>query len=404
MIKIKPTIQQNVLCPYCRNKAASNKVLWQGIHVVVEASCHVCNVELLADLPIGQAIYTPYLVNKLTGEVFGSVDAMSWFGRPLLDSLRNPDSNHTVEMQVEKRRQVESVIVLNCIDYLYGHSLLKLLNADAYRAIDGKKGLVVIVPNFLRWMVPDYVAEIWTVNIPLSSAQKYFPSLHAAIDEQMTRFKEVSVSLAYSHPAEFNITNFTGVLPHGLTTDRYRVTFVWREDRVWPSRWMAKLLPAFKLDLFWQNRNIMCLFRSLKNTFPLARFTVAGLGKTTRFPEWVEDARVQSYDADSERVACHVYSESRLVIGVHGSNMLLPSAHAWAAIDLMPNERWGNLAQDILYQYGDNEAQQITSWRYRFLPIRITGKQVALIAKTILLYSKVAIVQFSTNRANEEHV
>lgn len=37
-------------------------------------------------------------------------------------------------------------------------------------------------------------------------------------------------------------------------------------------------------------------------------------------------------------------------MGVHGSNMLLPSAHARATLVLMPRKRWGNFIQDILFQ------------------------------------------------------
>jgi len=47
---------------------------------------------------------------------------------------------------------------------------------------------------------------------------------------------------------------------------------------------------------------------------------------------------------------------------VHGSNMLLPSAHAGMTIDLMPDDRWGNFAQDISYQEDD---VRMGSYRYR---------------------------------------
>ena len=64
--------------------------------------------------------------------------------------------------------------------------------------------------------------------------------------------------------------------------------------------------------------------------------------------------------------SCQVYAESRLVIGVHGSNMLLPSGHAGMTLDLMPDDRWGNFGQDISDQ---EEDVRLSSFRYRFLPI-----------------------------------
>lgn len=393
MIRIKPTIQHTVVCPYCGIDAVSNRVLWQGIHVAVVAKCPICDTETIADLPIGQAIFTPYQVNVATNEVFGDQAASDWFGKPLLDSLRNPDSLYQVEIQVERRREISNAIVLNCLDYLYGHSLLKLLNADMYSGIDQQTGLVVVVPTYLRWMVPKYVAEVWVVDIPLSRSRSYFPSLHAAMEKELVRFDEVHLSLAHSHPCKFNITNFSGETPCKVDGQTAQITFVWREDRIWSGRYAAKLLRWFGLDLYWQNRKITSLFKRLKNEIPEVRCVVAGLGKSTRFPEWIRDARVESFDEDNEKTTCRIYSESKLVVGVHGSNMLLPSAHAWATIDLMPDDRWPNLAQDILYQ-GENGDARTVSWRYRFIPLKTSLSQTALLARTTLLCAKAALMQF----------
>lgn len=73
-----------------------------------------------------------------------------------------------------------------------------------------------------------------------------------------------------------------------------------------------------------------------------------------------------NFSTDTEKTLCKINSESRVVLGVHGSNMLLPSAHAGMTIDLMPDDRWGNFAQDVLYQEND---VRMSSYRYRYVPI-----------------------------------
>lgn len=397
MIKIKPVINYTTACPYCNGKTTTSRVIWQGIHIGVVSSCVTCKVEIVADLPVGQAQFTPYQLNVAKNEIFGDACALKWFGRPFLESLRNPYEHYPITVQVEKRRNIRDVVILNCIDYLYGHSLLKLLNADSYQKMDQNVGLVVIVPSFLRWMVPNYVAEIWVVNIPLSKSKNYFPKLNEEIQHQLTRFNQVYVSLAYSHPINFDIVNFTGVKPFELNNSTYQITFIWRAERIWAGKLVAKFLNILSLDLNWQNYKILHLFKLLKSDFPEAEFTIAGLGKQTRFPNWINDKRVTSFDDSSERESCQLYSKSNLVIGVHGSNMLLPSAHAWATIDLMPNERWPNMAQDILYQASGDDVR-MTSWRYRFLPIRTSIKQVALVAKSTLLHAKTALEQFELTK------
>lgn len=123
-----------------------------------------------------------------------------------------------------------------------------------------------------------------------------------------------------------------------------------------------------------QNKKIVSLFKKLRMIFPEILYTVAGAGTATRFPDWIEDQRTTEFSAQTERHLCRVYSESKVIIGVHGSNMLLPSAHAGITIDLMPKERWGNFAQDIIFQ--ETDVRQ-AAHRYRFFPVQISTKALA---------------------------
>ena len=156
-------------------------------------------------------------------------------------------------------------------------------------------------------------------------------------------------------PVNLILAKFTGVPKHDFDKEEYKITFVWREDRLWCNNWIFKVCRKLKLlqiPLSIQNWNVRRLFSKMQKLLPTAKFAVAGLGKSTNFPEWIEDFRVDKFDEKTERQMCHVYSESRLAIGIHGSNMLLPSGHAGMTIDMI-EERWGNFAQDILYQESD---------------------------------------------------
>jgi len=82
-----------------------------------------------------------------------------------------------------------------------------------------------------------------------------------------------------------------------------------------------------------------------------------------------------------EQDICQVYADSRLVIGLHGSNMLLPSGHAGMTMDLIDG-RWGNFAQDIIYQEIN---QKMASFRYRFLPYQTNTDTLAFIAAVMVL-------------------
>lgn len=387
MIQVKPIIKYRQNCAICGAALIPREILWQGIHVCAVSSCSGCQAEIVGDLPVGHAMFAPFQVDVAQGKLYPADDlSANWYGEPLLRSLLQPASEPEIKLSVERFGHHERVIILNCIDFLYGHALLKLLNAEAHLRTSPELGLIVIVPHFLRWLVPDGVAEIWTVNISLAMAQQFFPKLDEMIRQETARFTEIYVSSAHSHPQHFSIARFSRVEPHDFQGQNFRITFIWREDRLWSMRILyriARRIGLVPLLLHWQNRKVCRLFSLLRRKFPTAKFTVVGLGSSTCFPEWVDDSRVVRYDEVTERNHCRLYAESRLIIGVHGSNLLLPSAHGGCVINLMPDSKWSNFAQDILYQESD---VRLSAWRYRYVPLGASIRLLGLIATQQLVW------------------
>jgi len=316
---------------------------------------------------------TPYTVDKSLKNIYGEPRALSWFGDTLLKSLKNPALDDVV-FTVERKKNAKTIVIVNCIDFLYGHSLLKLFNVESYLKNEKKKGIIVIIPKSLRWMVPTGVSEIWTVSIPFSKANNFYPELDKKIKHELRRFDSVYIAGTSSHPKEFAIQPFTNTDVHDFASSQFRITFIWREDRLWTrNNTLSKLAARFpvlqQLFLRRQHSHVRTLFTQLRDHLSDATFTVAGYGQSTVFPAWIEDKRQRVFTEAVERELCNVYSQSRIVIGIHGSNMLLPSAHAGITIDLMPSDRWGNLAQDIVFQKHDIYT---TVFRYRFLPQTIS--------------------------------
>jgi len=384
MIRISPNINYKLFCPLCDSPLKYGDVLWQGIHICVETHCNNCEKDFISDLPVGHGAHASFHVAKDSYELYGE-RSREWLGVPFQKSLRKPSCKQ-VELTVEKKRIVlGDVVILNCIDYLYGHSLLKLLNAS--RHINAKQNLVVIVPALLKWCVPENVSEVWSVNISLKDSQEFYPGLDKKIRREIKRFDTVYVSKAFAHPKDFDVLGFTKVSKgNKLSEDKRGVLFVWREDRLWsneniPYRVARKL--KIKALLLWLQRNkIISLFKIIKKGYKDVDFVVAGLGKTGNFPEWISDLRVEKFDEVNERKLCTIYAQTDVVIGVHGSNMLLPSGHANMVLDLMPKNRWDNFAQDILYQEYDC---RVASYRYRYIPIETSINTIAHIVDSMLV-------------------
>lgn len=385
MIQIKPLSYYQSNCPHCKTRLKPSNILWQGMFICAKSVCPNCNAEIIEDIKVGHGAYFNYQIDIDKSLVFGDEIGKQWLGNLLVKSLRNPQ-NKNIKIFKEVLKNHDRVIILNCIDYLYGHCLLKLLNADKHLRENREYGLIVIVQKFMRWMVPEGVSEIWTVDIPLRQGHDYFPSFNNFVEEEIKRFKEIHLSKAYSHPEEFDITNFTKVQKHNFNKEEFRVTFIWREDRIWFNSLLHRIfnkLHLIHILLPIQNWKVQRLFKKIRYQLPsTAKFTVTGLGRKTKFPNWIEDLRVEQFNEEKEKVTCEIYSESRLVIGVHGSNMLLPSGHAGMTIDLMPNQRWINIIQDVLYQ---EKNPRLASFRYRYFPVETKPKILANTASSMLL-------------------
>lgn len=387
-VKLFPFTSLPISCPLCGNRLSSQELLIQGIHSCVKGSCQKCDHLYVADLPTGHANYDPYIINISTQHIHGA-DTLSreFFAKPLLQTVLSPKSD-PVKLTIKKRKRVKEVVFLNCLDYLYGHCLLKLLNVDRHHNRDAE--VVVLIPQFLEWMVPEYVAEIWTVNLSLSQMKEFYLDLDKQVQNQFTRFKIVTLSPALSHPNQVKITDFTQTDVHDFSSHQYRITFIWREDRPWffsfPISYVARKLNLLQPLLWWQTVKIIWLFWLLKKQIPDAKFTVAGIGTSTLFPSWIDDIRYNRPTTREEKLLCQTYAQSRVVIGVHGSNMLLPSAHAGCVIDLLPTDRLNNFAQDVLYHSVSAKADpRLISFRYRYLPIASSVGTVNRVTKSIVL-------------------
>ncbi len=382
MIQIKPLVDGQAVCEPGQPTIPADYILWQGIHV-----CAVTRREekdyLVRDLPIGHSAHFPVTVNLAERNANDATEVNAWLWRPLLESLLAPKTG-AVGFTREILSERKEVVILNCLDSMYGHCLLKLLNAGRHLRDNPDLGLIVLIPPFLRWLVPDGVAEIWTADLTLAQMRDYHPSLHEQITAECVRFAKILLSEGYSHPSRFQIEDFTRVVPHRFTEEPPLVTFIWREDRPWlPEfwwRWLRKLRSR-RLLLGFQNRQVRRFFAGVRRARPDTRCCVAGLGRSTSFPAWIDDRRVERFSPETERATAALYAQSRIVVGIHGSNMLLPSGLAGMTIDLMPPGKWDCLPEDILFNESD---ARLAVFRYRFVPTDTSPATLAQIADSML--------------------
>ena len=208
--------------------------------------------------------------------------------------------------------------------------------------------------------------------------------------------------------SDYDIDRFTRLRPFQLQEwdirmDQPTVTFIWRDDRIWREEGVRERLqrllhrlrgrPGLARDsLDDQRQRVITLAQALRHTFPQLDFAVAGPGRPGGLPEWILDLRTSKINEQVERIWCERYVQSHLVIGVHGSSMLLPSAHSGAVIELVPDDRWGNLMQDILLKAKDG--RELMS-RCRFLPLITSPRIVCQVAISLLRDLPATLLNFT---------
>ncbi len=415
MIRLHPIPETNHTCPHCQVSLEASGWYIPGMRNLAELKCKRCEREYYGDLPASHGIYYPMLLDRATGDVHDNV-GVDWFSAWLRDSSASR-LDLPVEFVVEDFRPLKQPVLLNCLDTLYGHCLLKLLNSQYYLDHRPDLDLIVLVPHFLRWLVPEGAAAIWTVDLPLQRGIEWNDWLAREVKRRIEPLEECWLSVAHSHPhpKDYNIERFSMVQPFPLEEwltrmDRPTVTFIWREDRVWPDLnrhgWWQRLKQVHRhrtistqdfLDE--QTKSVVALAHALRQVFPQIDFGIVGLGQAGGFPSSVEDLRSQDINEGIERAWCRRYAQSHVVIGVHGSNMLLPSAHAGAVVELVPPDRWPNLGQDILVVAHD--AREVM-WRYRFLPLDTQVSVVADVTASLFRYTPIAMQNFKLTCCGRE--
>jgi hypothetical protein len=170
------------------------------------------------------------------------------------------------------------------------------------------------------------------------------------------------------------------------------VTFIWREDRLWDLKKNqnapVKITPK---QIKTQLDNVVDLEKSIREKYPNLDFAICGLGDCGKVPDGIQNLTALKIDEDVERRWCERYAKSHIVIGVHGSNMLLPSSLAGTVIELLPVDRYGNSMQDILISTDD---ARIAVIRYRLIPLASTPAEVAELAYAVLHYLPLQLLNF----------
>ena len=304
-------------CPSCGKEALEFvNHHFPGIRMLEELKCNSCNKELFADLPIAHANSYPVAVSKDGSEVYDPYNNR-WFAEMLVYGIKNRSQDDLlIEKKVFTARSKEAIL-LNCVDYLYGHALLKLFNASFYIQNHKDKSLILILPQYLEWLIPDGLCEVWLVDIKLGDSKRWFSALDAFVKDELSNFEKCFLSLAFPHPKpeDYNLSEFCKVNAFELgafTLNKPIISIILRENRFWlRKKWSNRLFElgsvkykklVFSMLHRFQLRNYKKLIRKIKGKLPESTINIIGLGGKGQFTSGVKDLRVDRPGVDIEAI------------------------------------------------------------------------------------------------------
>ncbi len=395
MIEIFPEVEFSAQCPSDGADLDIIDMLIPGMRCLANATCPKCSSRYYIDLPISHALWSPVILDQKTTEVYDPVN-VEWFSNLLKEGFLNPVLDEIVPI-VHKFFDADRIIILNCLDFLYGHCLLKLLNVQRYLDNNPDLGCCVLVPTQLVHLVPDGVAEIWEFPLPIKEGWKWYPSLQNWLNKQIATRKECFLSPVYSHPSNrvYDLRRFVRNLPDvSAQIEQYQpiILFSYREDRPWGR------------TLIHQQSNLQKLYNRLSAIFPNMAFVLVGFGQKNQIREngaKLIDVRAEKFELERDRRWLAYMKVADCAVGVHGSNMLLPSGLAKSTVELVPKDRLNNSIQDFLFPSGFQDIRDPLLY-YRLvygneLLSDVFPSKVASLIATVLSYSHYNSAWFSAD-------
>ncbi len=373
------------VCPHCPGVALrAGKAVVPGAFTLREAKCPACGRDFLAHLEVAYAERLGATLEKASGETHSLVSA-PWFLSHWQNAWHHRQQR-PVRLTREKLRSLQRPLLVNCIDSMYGHCLQRLFDIPQLIKRAPDRDIIVLVQDFARWLVPYGVAEIWSADLSLRDGALWFDDLARQIAERLDALPPVETDGSVGTGA-VDIKSFT----RGATFDYGSaaalqsavVSLIWRDDRCWTSSGHEPDAPEAPEE---QATLMTAVAEDLRNTVPELDIAVVGIGARGQFPPWIADLRVAPGGKIDEQRWLRRYAASHAVVGVHGSNMLLPAAHAATVIELVPRGKWQHVGDTYDFVRGGDALRVLREIRY--VPTSIAVAELAALLRVQIRRAK----------------
>ena len=235
-------------CPECAGQLLPENLHFAGIPVFAECTCSSCHSRYWVDLPAGHALLHPTVISS-NGNVY--FDGLDWYSKIAQNIFRSRSAPKPARIRVRSAPSgAKSALIVNCLDTLYGHAVLKFLSCLHYLRRAGELDVIPIIPSVLSWMLPPHLQSSIEVDAPLADFGSWIGGLDAAVRSLLSPYGSAYLAEAVSQP-DLSPVDLSILGPEFRSKPFWpadgeepkQLTIVTREDRLWIGS--ERLLPPF---------------------------------------------------------------------------------------------------------------------------------------------------------------
>lgn len=339
----------NEVCPYCRDILEINKYIFYGWRNLYDCSCNKCKSNFLIDMPIFSGIPYPSVYDKDKNEIVNDVD--QWWGKPLEKILSRTLKDNVIS-DIKNNKNNNKVIIFNLLDFVFGHSFMRLERLTYY--IDNQDfkeyDLLVLIPFQLRYLIKNFEKKLSIIEIKLSFPQyRYFyTSINEQVNNIIEKYNSVYCEMLKYPQQEFLKLEILNLPINKWVEDIKKVVIVYRKDRTIGVTNRAQYKFYKKLIYLMKKIDIEIFIIGDKDKYS--------------FKE-IHDLRIIKFDKNTDELWNETCSGA-ITIGVHGSNMLIPSLCSAYNIEFVTYDKLYNFGQATAFLETLNQQETIQKYRY----------------------------------------
>lgn len=346
-----------------------------------------------ADLPLGNHVYHPQLWNRQTGEVVSNTNFLWTDIREEFKQVYDQAEDWNIII----KKPVKRAFILNCLDFVYGHCLSRLLNYTIDHTLRFS-GLdcILMIPAQLAHLAPVECAEVWIYKGPLKHLRFRNLWLENNFAELYARMDALYLSPCPLHDSEHIDPKLHGLKP--ATIDSPSIVFSYRENRCWGG------------NIYNQRGRLEKLGKLLSTLWPREQLFLVGVANKSvgwKWDHW-NSLLVNKPTIDDEQALIAKLSDAVVTIGCQGSNMLLPCLLSWSTVRLLHLDRLSHfLGGDYVGRAGSRQVETLFKARtlYGGYELRdLAPETVFEVVKSILEYRHLLEARFCHPMVTDEDI